>query len=168
DELNKQANALPRVDIVRGAIAHSVTFVVKDVKEAMELSNKYAPEHLILQLRNAEEVCKLVENAGSVFIGEWTPESVGDYSAGVNHSLRKFSVPITSCVWSHANVVSTATYGYAKQYSGVNLASFVKHITASNLTQDGLRNVGGAVMRLAAVEQLDAHRRAVSIRLGLP
>ncbi|KAI5287650.1 trifunctional histidinol dehydrogenase [Ascosphaera aggregata] len=147
DELNKQANALPRVDIVRGSIAHSVTFVVKDINEALELSNVYAPEHLILQVQNAEKVCELVENAGSVFIGEWTPESVGDYSAGVNHSLP--------------------TYGYAKQYSGVNLASFVKHITASNLTQDGLRNVGGAVMRLAAVEALDAHRRAVSIRLGL-
>ncbi|EER38132.1 histidinol dehydrogenase [Histoplasma capsulatum H143] len=85
------------------------------------------------------------KNAGSVFIGEWTPESVGDYSAGVNHSLP--------------------TYGYAKQYSGVNLASFVKHITSSNLTADGLRNVGEAVMQLASVEGLDAHRRAVSIRI---
>lgn len=90
DELNKQANALPRVDIVRGSIAHSVTFVVKDIKEAMDLSNAYAPEHLILQIQDAEKVCEMVENAGSVFIGEWTPESVGDYSAGVNHSLRKF------------------------------------------------------------------------------
>jgi phosphoribosyl-ATP pyrophosphohydrolase/phosphoribosyl-AMP cyclohydrolase/histidinol dehydrogenase len=90
DELHKQAMALPRVDIVRGAIEHSVTLVVKDIKEAMALSNEYAPEHLILQLKNATEVVPLVQNAGSVFIGEWTPESVGDYSAGVNHSLRKF------------------------------------------------------------------------------
>lgn len=89
DELDRQANALPRVDIVRGAIAHSFTLVVGDIQEAMILSNRYAPEHLILQVANAEKVVDLVENAGSVFIGEWTPESVGDYSAGVNHSLRK-------------------------------------------------------------------------------
>ncbi|KAK5663731.1 hypothetical protein OQA88_4162 [Cercophora sp. LCS_1] len=145
DELHRQAMALPRVDIVRGSIAHSVTVLVKTVDEAMRISNKYAPEHLILQLKDAEKVVDQVMNAGSVFIGEWTPESVGDYSAGVNHSLP--------------------TYGYAKQYSGVNLASFVKHITSSNLTAEGLRNVGDAVMQLAKVEELEAHRRAVSIRL---
>ncbi|TID27007.1 histidinol dehydrogenase [Venturia nashicola] len=146
DELHKQASALPRVDIVRGAIEHSVTLVVKDIQEAMELSNMYAPEHLILSIKNAAAVVELVQNAGSVFIGEWTPESVGDYSAGVNHSLP--------------------TYGYAKQYSGVNLGSYVKHITSSSLTPEGLRNVGGAVMQLAKVEELEAHRRAVSIRLA--
>ncbi|KAL2021411.1 hypothetical protein VTK56DRAFT_7164 [Thermocarpiscus australiensis] len=144
-ELHRQAMELPRVDIVRGSIAHSVTVRVRTVDEAMEISNQYAPEHLILQLKDAEKVVEKVMNAGSVFIGGWTPESVGDYSAGVNHSLP--------------------TYGYAKQYSGVNLASFVKHITSSNLTAEGLRNVGEAVMRLAAVEELEAHRRAVSIRL---
>jgi len=90
EELHNQAIALPRVDIVRGAIEHSVTLVVKDIKEAMDLSNEYAPEHLILQLKDALKIVDLVENAGSVFVGEWTPESVGDYSAGVNHSLRKF------------------------------------------------------------------------------
>ena len=89
DELHAQANALPRVDIVRGAIEHSVTLIVRDIVEAMRFSNEYAPEHLILQVEKAEEVVKMVENAGSVFIGPWTPESVGDYSAGVNHSLRK-------------------------------------------------------------------------------
>lgn len=93
DELHAQANALPRVDIVRGAIEHSVTLVVKDINEGMKLSNLYAPEHLILQVENAQAVADMVENAGSVFIGDWTPESVGDYSAGVNHSLRKkFSI----------------------------------------------------------------------------
>ncbi|GAB7353191.1 hypothetical protein MBLNU459_g3715t1 [Dothideomycetes sp. NU459] len=146
DELDEQAKALPRVDIVRGAIEHSVTLVVKDINEGMELSNLYAPEHLILQVQDAERVAEMVENAGSVFIGPWTPESVGDYSAGVNHSLP--------------------TYGYAKQYSGVNLGSYVKHITSSALTAEGLRNVGGAVMQLAKVEELEAHRRAVSIRLA--
>lgn len=89
DELDKQANELPRVDIVRGSIEHSLTLVVDTIEEAMLLSNDYAPEHLILQVQDAEKVVDLVENAGSVFIGQWTPESVGDYSAGVNHSLRK-------------------------------------------------------------------------------
>ena len=93
EELHRQAVALPRVDIVRGAIAHSVTILARDVDEALRISNDYAPEHLILQLRDAEAVVDRVTNAGSVFIGEWTPESVGDYSAGVNHSLRKSSSP---------------------------------------------------------------------------
>ncbi|KAK5630591.1 hypothetical protein RRF57_006306 [Xylaria bambusicola] len=142
DEVHKQAIALPRVDIVRGAINHSVTVLMK----AMKISNAYAPEHLILQIKEPEKAVEKVMNAGSVFIGQWTPESVGDYSAGVNHSLP--------------------TYGYAKQYSGVNLGSFVKHITSSNLTAEGLKNVGSAVMQLAKVEELEAHRRAVEIRLS--
>lgn len=96
DELHAQAIALPRVDIVRGAIEHSVTLVVNDIHEGMRLSNLYAPEHLILQVENAQTVANMVENAGSVFIGPWTPESVGDYSAGVNHSLRKFNGSIRS------------------------------------------------------------------------
>jgi phosphoribosyl-ATP pyrophosphohydrolase/phosphoribosyl-AMP cyclohydrolase/histidinol dehydrogenase len=147
DELHKQAVALPRVDIVRGSIEHSITLAVDDIQEAMRLSNEYAPEHLILQVDDAEKVVDLVENAGSVFVGHWTPESVGDYSAGVNHSLP--------------------TYGYAKQYSGVNLGSYIKHITSANLTRQGLENVGAAVMELARVEELEAHRRAVSLRLGV-
>ncbi len=93
DELHDQAMALPRVDIVRGSIAHSVTVRVKTLDEAMEISNQYAPEHLILQIKDAEKLVEKVMNAGSVFIGEWTPESVGDYSAGVNHSLRTSPLP---------------------------------------------------------------------------
>ncbi|KAL6238990.1 hypothetical protein BDW75DRAFT_200112 [Aspergillus navahoensis] len=146
DEVDRQARALPRMDIVRGSLAHSVTFVVRDLDEAMALSNDYAPEHLILQIENAEAAVEKVQNAGSVFIGQWTPESVGDYSAGVNHSLP--------------------TYGYAKQYSGVNLGSFLKHITSSNLTADGLLRLSKTVETLAAVEGLDAHKRAVSIRVA--
>ncbi|KAG6160748.1 imidazoleglycerol-phosphate dehydratase [Claviceps purpurea] len=145
DEIHAQAMTLPRVDIVRGAIAHSVTVCVQTMEEAMRISNEYAPEHLILQINDAAKTVDQVMNAGSVFIGQWTPESVGDYSAGVNHSLP--------------------TYGFAKQYSGVNLASFMKHITCSNLTPQGLANVGSAVMQLAKVEELEAHRRAVEIRL---
>ncbi|KAJ5614529.1 Histidine biosynthesis trifunctional-protein [Penicillium herquei] len=146
DEVDAQARALPRMDIVRGSLEHSVTFVVKDINEAMALSNDYAPEHLILQVEGAEALVEQVQNAGSVFIGPWTPESVGDYSAGVNHSLP--------------------TYGYAKQYSGVNLGSFLKHITSSNLTADGLLALSKTVETLAAVEGLDAHKRAVSIRVA--
>ncbi|KAE8353755.1 histidinol dehydrogenase-domain-containing protein [Aspergillus coremiiformis] len=146
DEVDKQARALPRMDIVKGSLEHSVTFVVRDLAEAMALSNDYAPEHLILQIDNAEAAVEQVQNAGSVFIGQWTPESVGDYSAGVNHSLP--------------------TYGYAKQYSGVNLGSFLKHITSSNLTADGLLGLSRTVEQLAAVEGLDAHKRAVSIRVA--
>jgi phosphoribosyl-ATP pyrophosphohydrolase/phosphoribosyl-AMP cyclohydrolase/histidinol dehydrogenase len=145
-EVHEQALALPRVNIVRGSIAHSVTVTVKTLEDAMRISNEYAPEHLILQIKDAEKAVDSVMNAGSVFIGHWTPESVGDYSAGVNHSLP--------------------TYGFAKQYSGVNLGSFQKHITSSNLTADGLRNVGSAVMQLAKVEELEAHRRAVEIRIN--
>ncbi|KAI9899217.1 hypothetical protein N3K66_005678 [Trichothecium roseum] len=145
DEVHAQASALPRVDIVRGSIRHSVTVTVDTMDDAMRISNEYAPEHLILQVADAAAVVDKVMNAGSVFIGHWTPESVGDYSAGVNHSLP--------------------TYGFAKQYSGVNLGSFQKHITSSNLTEEGLRNVGAAVMQLAKVEELEAHRRAVEMRL---
>ncbi|KAI9665302.1 MAG: trifunctional histidinol dehydrogenase [Alyxoria varia] len=144
-ELHKQAMALPRVDIVRGAISHSVTLSVPDINAAMTIVNKYAPEHLIVQTADPDSAASLVENAGSVFIGPWTPESVGDYSAGVNHSLP--------------------TYGYARQYSGVNLSSYIKHITSSKLTPEGLKNVSGSVMRLASIEELEAHRRAVEIRL---
>lgn len=166
DEVHRQATELPRVQIVRGSIAHSITVQVKTVEEAMELSNKYAPEHLILQIKEAEKAVDLVMNAGSVFIGAWTPESVGDYSAGVNHSLRKLHIinsPASQILLLTSRHI--ATYGFAKQYSGVNLASFVKHITSSNLTAEGLKNVGQAVMQLAKVEELEAHRRAVSIRL---
>lgn len=143
-ELDRQANALPRVDIVRGTISHSITISVSTIAEALHWSNYYAPEHLILQVAEASALLPSIQNAGSVFIGPWTPESVGDYSAGVNHSLP--------------------TYGYARQYSGVNLASFTKHITSSELTREGLRNVGPAVEELARVEGLEAHRRAVSLR----
>lgn len=106
DELHAQAMALPRKDIVRGAIEHSVTLVVKDITEALEYSNQYAPEHLILQVENAESVVDSVQNAGSVFVGPWAPESVGDYSAGTNHSLRMN--PIYKPIASHsANTITS-------------------------------------------------------------
>jgi len=145
DEVHKQAYALPRVDIVRGAIEHSVTISVATLAEAMKWSNYYAPEHLILQIADPRSALPHVQNAGSVFLGKWTPESVGDYSAGVNHSLP--------------------TYGYARQYSGVNLGSFTKHITSSEVTEQGVASVGPAVVEMARCEGLDAHKRAMEIRM---
>lgn len=145
DELHKQAHQLPRVDIVRGAIEHSITISVPTLSSALHWSNHYAPEHLILQIADPKSVLPEVQNAGSVFIGGWTPESVGDYSAGVNHSLP--------------------TYGYARQYSGVNLGSFMKNITSSEVSEQGVGQVGFAVMELARVEGLDAHRRAMELRM---
>ena len=145
DEVHRQAFALPRVDIVRGAIDHSVTISVPSLAEALKWSNHYAPEHLILQIADPHSAFSSIQNAGSVFIGKWTPESVGDYSAGVNHSLP--------------------TYGYARQYSGVNLASFTKHITSSEVTEQGVGEVGPAVVEMARVEGLEAHRRAMVLRM---
>ena len=145
DEVHKQAYELPRVDIVRGAIEHSITISVSSMKEALKWSNYYAPEHLILQTTDPRAALPDIQNAGSVFLGGWTPESVGDYSAGVNHSLP--------------------TYGYARQYSGVNLGSFMKHITSSEVTEQGVGEVGYAVMELARCEGLDAHRRAMELRM---
>jgi len=145
DEVHKQAHELPRVDIVRGAIEHSVTISVSDLDEALKWSNYYAPEHLILQTANPRSALPHVQNAGSVFLGGWTPESVGDYSAGVNHSLP--------------------TYGYARQYSGVNLGSFMKNITSSEVSEHGVGQVGYAVMELARCEGLDAHKRAMELRM---
>lgn len=144
-ELHDQAMKLPRVDIVRGAIAHSLTLQVDTYAKAFELSNQYGPEHLILQINNASDYVKLVDNAGSVFVGAFSPESCGDYSSGTNHTLP--------------------TYGYAKMYSGVNTATFQKHITSQELTAEGLKNIGSAVMTLAEIEGLEAHRNAVQVRL---
>ncbi|KAK9466312.1 histidinol dehydrogenase-domain-containing protein [Lipomyces arxii] len=145
DEVHAQAMRLPRVDIVRGAIANSKTFSVKTVEDAIALSNKYAPEHLILQIEGASKTVDLVQHAGSVFVGPWSPESCGDYSSGTNHTLP--------------------TYGYATVYSGVNTHSFMKHLTSQELTPEGLKNIGHAVVQLATVEGLDAHGNAVRVRL---
>lgn len=142
----KQAAVLPRRDIVAKCLSHSYTLLVDNYEEAFELSNAYAPEHLILQVEDAEKfVPGHIENAGSVFVGALSPESCGDYSSGTNHTLP--------------------TYGYARQYSGVNTATFQKFITSQNVTEKGLRSIGKAVMTLAAVEGLEAHRNAVQVRM---
>lgn len=144
--VKKQADVLPRKDIVAKCLSHSYTLLVDTYEEAFELSNKYAPEHLILQIENARSfVPDYIENAGSVFVGGLSPESCGDYSSGTNHTLP--------------------TYGYARQYSGVNTATFQKFITSQDVTEEGLRSIGKAVMTLAEVEGLEAHRNAVHVRM---
>lgn len=124
-ELHAQANALPRVDIVRGAIEHSVTLEVESIEEAMRLSNQYAPEHLILQVEDAERLVDMVENAGSVFVGPWTPESVGDYSAGVNHSLRK------SCAGSPPSVTDASLQQHTAMPSSIRESIFPRSQSTS-------------------------------------
>ncbi|KAJ1674695.1 trifunctional histidinol dehydrogenase, partial [Spiromyces aspiralis] len=145
EEVHTQALRLPRVDIVRHSIPKSFCLRVDTLEEAFAFSNAYAPEHLILQLDDAEAHLDKVNNAGSVFVGHYSPESCGDYASGTNHTLP--------------------TYGFARMYSGVNTGTFLKHITAQQLTRDGLRQLGPTVMTLAEVEELEAHRNAVAIRL---
>ena len=146
EAVNRQALALPRVDIVRQCIAHSTIILCDSYPEAFDMSNKYAPEHLILQINEADRYVPLVDNAGSIFVGAYTPESCGDYSSGTNHTLP--------------------TYGYARQYSGANTATFQKFITSQQVTSEGLDNIGKAVMCIAKVEGLDGHRNAVKIRMS--
>ena len=143
--IDQQLQNLPRKEIAEKALANSKLIVVKDINEAIELSNFYAPEHLILQVRDAEEVAEKITNAGSVFIGHYTPESAGDYASGTNHTLP--------------------TNGFARAYSGVSLDSFVKKITFQKITKDGLQNLGNTIELMAENEELFAHKNAVSIRL---
>jgi histidinol dehydrogenase len=118
---------------------------VANSREAVDFSNEYAPEHLILQTKDAEALVDHITNAGSVFVGHWTPESVGDYASGTNHTLP--------------------TYGYARMYSGVSVDHFVRKMTVQQLSEAGLRALGPHVMRLAEAEGLEAHRNAVHIRI---
>ncbi|MDZ7716945.1 MAG: histidinol dehydrogenase [Balneolaceae bacterium] len=143
--LNSQLNALPRKEIAEKALENSFSVEVEELSTAFEFSNKYAPEHLIVQCKDAENWQSTIQNAGSVFLGPWTPESVGDYASGTNHTLP--------------------TYGYAKMYSGVSLDSFYKYITVQQLSEEGIQNVGPVVETLAALEKLDGHKNAVSVRL---
>lgn len=144
-EISKQCASLPRGQFALKALDHSFTVFTRDIFEAIFFSNLYAPEHLILNVKDAEKWEGLVENAGSVFLGQWSPESIGDYASGTNHVLP--------------------TYGYARMYSGVSLDSFLKYITVQSLTEEGLRKLGPYVARMAEVEGLEAHKRAVTLRL---
>lgn len=146
EEVDRQCAQLPRGAIAEQALAQSRLIEVQSLAQAVEVSNRYAPEHLILQVNNARELVASVESAGSIFVGAWTPESVGDYCSGSNHVLP--------------------TYGYARSYSGVSVASYLKQITVQELDPNGLRAIGPCTAILAEAEQLEAHRRAVTLRLA--
>jgi histidinol dehydrogenase len=144
-EVDRQLTQLPRADMAQRALANSRAFVVLDSAQAMQLLNDYAPEHLILACSDPEVLAERVINAGSVFLGHYSPESVGDYASGTNHVLP--------------------TNGHARAYSGVSLDSFVKKITFQQLTREGLAGIGMTVRRMAEAEGLEGHARAVSIRM---
>jgi len=144
-EVELQLNELPRKEFAEIALEKSFILTVKSSDEAMQFSNLYAPEHLIINTADAEDLADKVINAGSVFIGPWTPESMGDYASGTNHTLP--------------------TYGYAKMYSGVSLNSFQKFITMQKISEEGLQKLGPTVEILAEIEGLQAHKNAVSLRL---
>lgn len=142
---DRQLAELPRKEIAVKALSASRLIVVKDLDECVEVSNRYAPEHLIIQTRNARDLVSKVQNAGSVFVGDWSPESGGDYATGTNHVLP--------------------TYGYAATYSSLGLADFTKRMTVQEMTPQGFAALGPAIALLAHAEELDAHQRAVLIRL---
>ena len=144
-ELTQQLANLPRADFATKALGHSKAIVIASREDAIQLINAYAPEHLILSVDNALVVAEKIINAGSVFIGNYSPESVGDYASGTNHTLP--------------------TNGYANAYSGVSVDSFVKKITFQQLTEMGLKNIAQTVIQMASGEQLEAHAKAVAIRV---
>lgn len=144
-EVEKQLSKLPRHDIAKKALRNSKAFIISDQETAIDLLNAYAAEHLILSVKNYQEVAGKIVNAGSVFLGHYTPESAGDYASGTNHTLP--------------------TNGFARAYSGVSLDSFVKKITFQELSPEGLQQIGGAVEVMATAEHLQGHANAVSIRL---
>lgn len=144
-EIDRQLSELPRRDFTEQSLMHSRIVILKNDDEIVGFTNQYAPEHLIIQTANYAELSEKIRNAGSVFLGPYTPESAGDYASGTNHTLP--------------------TKGYAKMYSGVNLDSFIRKITFQEITEDGLKLLGPTIEIMAANEQLDGHKNAVSIRL---
>ena len=144
-EVERQLELLPRKEIAARTLENSQLVLVENENEAIELSNFYAPEHLILQTKNFEQMAEQVVNAGSVFLGKYACESAGDYASGTNHTLP--------------------THGYATAYSGVNLDSYCRKITFQHLTEEGVRHIGHAVELMAEAEQLDAHKNAMTVRI---
>ena len=144
-EVEEQLEQLPRKEIAKQALKNSSAVLMNSSREAMDFSNRYAPEHLILATQHADELAEKVVNAGSVFIGNYSCESAGDYASGTNHTLP--------------------TNGYARSYSGVSLDSFVKKVTFQKLSSEGIQNIGPSIEVMASAEQLDAHRNAVTVRL---
>ena len=146
-ELDKQLEVLPRKEIAERAVANSKAILLENTEDAIELLNDYAAEHLILAVENAEDVAEKIINAGSVFIGNYSCESAGDYASGTNHTLP--------------------TNGYAKSFSGVSLDSFVKKITFQKLTADGIKNLGRTIECMAEAEGLQAHKNAITVRMEM-
>ena len=144
-ELALQLNQLPRKSIAEKALANSQAILLENVEQMIELINAYAPEHLIIAMENYTEVAEQITNAGSVFLGNYTPESAGDYASGTNHTLP--------------------TNGWARSFSGVNLDSFMKKITFQEISREGIQNLGPVIETMAAAELLDAHKNAVTLRL---
>jgi histidinol dehydrogenase len=145
DEIEKQKKELTRGEFIDGALKNSFIIVVDSVDEAIELSNNYAPEHLILNVKKPEQNKKKINNAGSVFLGSYSAESIGDYASGTNHSLP--------------------TYGYAKTIGGISVESFMKTVTFQNVSRKGLENISSTVIEFAGLEKLDAHANAIKIRI---
>ena len=144
-QVDKQLEVLPRKELASKALENSCYVLVKDYDEMMALTNLYAPEHLVIQTKNYEELAEKVINAGSVFLGSYACESAGDYASGTNHTLP--------------------THGYATAYNGVNLDSYCRKITFQHLTEEGIRHIGHAVELMAEAEQLDAHKNAMTVRI---
>ncbi len=145
EEVEKQLAVLPRKEITEKSLSHSKLILVNTIDEAIEMTNEYAPEHLIIETKDYMQIAERIVNAGSVFLGPYTPESAGDYASGTNHTLP--------------------TNGYAKAYSGVNLDSFTRKITFQEITREGIMNIGPTIETMAANEFLDAHKNAVTVRL---
>ncbi|EGQ7640176.1 histidinol dehydrogenase [Vibrio cholerae] len=145
DAVQQQLKVLSRVSIAEKALASSLIIIAESLTQAVSISNYYGPEHLIVQTRNPRELVPLLDNAGSIFLGDWSPESVGDYASGTNHVLP--------------------TYGYTRTYSSLGLADFSKRMTVQELTADGLQLLAPTVVTMAEAEGLDAHKRAVTIRV---
>jgi len=145
-EVAVQMATLSRIATLAEALRHARIIVVADLQTAVEVSNAYAPEHLILQLRDPRSLIAEVRNAGSIFLGAFTPETMGDYCSGANHVLP--------------------TYGFARAFSGLSLADFMKRMTVQELSADGLRDLGPTAVALAQLEGLDAHANAVTVRLN--
>jgi histidinol dehydrogenase len=144
-EVDRQLQLLPRKEIAEKSVANSKIILVKDLEEVIDVTNEYAPEHLIISTSNYMQIAEKITNAGSIFLGHLTPESAGDYASGTNHTLP--------------------TNGHAKSYSGVNVDSFSKKITFQELTHEGILSIGRAVEVMAANEQLDAHKNAMTVRI---
>ena len=145
NELLSQVAVLSRRKIAEEALTQSRLILVESLSKAVEVSNLYAPEHLIIQTGNAQELLKTLRNAGSIFVGEFTPESAGDYASGTNHVLP--------------------TYGYSKVVSSLSLADFSRRFTVQEITKQGLTNISECIIELTDAEGLDGHKRAVTIRL---